>query len=928
MLTQIMEVKKPKHLKKRSFIYLYRIGCRVLLSLITLQSILTKLAVEDIKKVSKAFIGEKQDVFINPKGPLNLLRGYIGNRNGYMYNKRFYSSEIDTDYALSKKEISSKNEQVYKFTRTPVNDRVYKDIATQAPNSKYLSTYHAQLIKMFPSAAGNLSIEAGRPNALTNFLRAEHVKKDAKYILAALLLLSEGIDIKIAVDHTEKKKKLVIKSKTVQKKVFVKVEMHTASIDPAAKTYKEDIYQHETAQIINFYIRCKENPLLKKGGEFAMPTTREEFQSGRFLNSAGFLIQTYIYEFINTAEDYKDFVDAVHELLVDQFTEKSNLNRYTKKNCRKVRIFKELFLVKGASDENIKHIESFCNLIQATNIEIRFPFLDSSQLPRYTKVPQCKLDKSGFERSKALYYSDCVETALLGLFCCLAYNPRTKKYETRHMGAGISKELKEFFEKYPKPTKAADFEMHKEWSRVVACLKNDKIDYEQDKNGLLSGIGNIFLAIAEITDQKKHTLALIKYIENVCRAGKLDNKQISYISDKIELIIRALSLNTNVRVNCSHMELEKRSNGKADIFSEIKFIYTFNKARSEIVLKIDTDHTDLTFLSLQEAKSAYIIEEYKKVKSIYDGLDCYIGYIMDHYFYLGLADSGSDSKIHLEYRKYTTDHMLQNSFKEPYKVLLLGKLTSTSIKSWIIKTVILSTIGTKIDSTNYLVRFTRNILGSVPLNDFTVQQIMMRFFPFHASWQKYYPRLGYKPSEHPADAIWETTEIMHLHSVLLNLPASIAYKAMQNYLRASINNEKVYDLRLWFIASEELFEHITSYKLVSNLMEIHCILTKSTKAVDLNYICFLWFIHTCSSGSGFSTEFIKKVYSFVTLDDDLASSVMNALGNTVLTSRQFKKCLSVLEERKALFCTEDDRKSMEKYDKLVLYFRKPTFPPV
>ncbi|KAI5135467.1 hypothetical protein NEAUS07_1182, partial [Nematocida ausubeli] len=122
---------------------------RLILNLVMLQSILARINMKDIKTVSETLVGEKQDVVINPKGPLNLLRGYIGNRCGYMYNKRFYSSEIDTDYELSKEGISSTGRQEYKFTRTPVNDRVYKDLDTKTPDSKYLSIYHAQLIKMF-----------------------------------------------------------------------------------------------------------------------------------------------------------------------------------------------------------------------------------------------------------------------------------------------------------------------------------------------------------------------------------------------------------------------------------------------------------------------------------------------------------------------------------------------------------------------------------------------------------------------------------------------------------------------------------------------------------------------------------------------------------------------------------------------------------
>ncbi|EHY65456.1 hypothetical protein NERG_01063, partial [Nematocida ausubeli] len=393
---------------------------RLLLSLVIMQSILARIDLEDIKTVHETFVGEKQDVVINPRGPLNLLRGYIGNRNGCMYNKRFYSPEIDTDYALSKKGLSSIGEQEYNFKRKPVNDRVHKDMDTKTPEGKYLSMYHAQLIKMFPSADGDLSIEAGRSNALTNFLRADHVKKDAKYILAALLLLSEGVDIKIAVDYKGKKNNLVIKSKTCKEKEFVNVVMHTAGIDPVTNEHSDSIYQSEAAGVVKFYMQCKDNSLLKKGGEFAMPATREEFKSGKFLNNAAFLIQTYIYEFIDTAEDYKDFVEAAHELMVDQIAEKENPEQ-TKKKGKKGRIFDELFIAKEALGENKKYIESFCGLIQAKNGSTNFPFLDFSQLPKYTRVPRCKLDKSGFEKEQALYYSNCVETALLGLFCCLAY---------------------------------------------------------------------------------------------------------------------------------------------------------------------------------------------------------------------------------------------------------------------------------------------------------------------------------------------------------------------------------------------------------------------------------------------------------------------------------------------------------------------------
>ncbi|KAI5138131.1 hypothetical protein NEAUS06_2422, partial [Nematocida ausubeli] len=821
---------------------------RLLLSLVIMQSILAKLAVEDIKTVSETFVGEKQDVVINPRGPLNLLHGYIGSRNGYMYNKRFFSSEIDTDYALSKKGLSSIGEQEYDFTRKPVNDRVHKDMDTKTPEGKYLSTYHMQLIKMFPSIDGDLSIEAGRSNALTNFLRADHVKKDAKYILAALLLLSEGVDIKISIDHTREKKKLVIKSKTCKEKVFVDVEMHMEGIDPVTKKYKEDIYQSEAAEIVTFYIRCRDNSLLKRGGVFAMPATREQFESGKFLNNAAFLIQTYIYEFIDTAEDYKNFVEAVHELLIDQVAEKENPEQ-TKKKGKKGRIFDEIFLAKEELSENKKYIKSFFDLIQAKNGNTKFPFLDSSQLPKYTRVPCCKLDKSGFEKDQSLYYSNCVETALLGLFCCLAYNPEIGEYETDHMGEGISKQLKQFFEDYPKPTETTDFEMHKQWSKVVACLKNDKIDYKKEKNELLSGISNILLAISEITGQKKEILKLVESIENICRTGELDDNQ-SEIADKIESIIKALSKNKNVSVECNDMELGKRSSGKADIFSKINIIYTFDKECNEISLDIMQGHANLILLPSSNTSSAYIKEKYEEVKNIYNGMGCYIGYITDQYISAELdALSCSDYNRSMKFARIVLQIMPEGP-EGISKIFGLGKLVSHHVKGAIIMRFIFSTIDKEVGPTNPLIRFTANILGSVSLNDYASRQPMIMFFPFHASWQKFYPRLGFKPLEPipKEDAVWTylSGQKTYLCNILESFSVPATSKAICNYLRVAVNDPRMIDLSVEFITRPVLVDRIMSNVMIKDLVEIQSNIKDYMKDYNLNYVYIIWFMCVCS----------------------------------------------------------------------------------
>ncbi|KAI5146720.1 hypothetical protein NEAUS05_0162 [Nematocida ausubeli] len=896
---------------------------RLILNLMMVQSIITRISVKDIKKTQEAFFGPAQDVIINPEGPLNLLHGYIGIRNGYMYNKRFYSFEIETDYKLSKKETPSTSTQEYSFIRTPVNDKIYKELDTESPTGKYLSTYHAQLIKMFPSVDGSLSIEAGRPNSLTNFLRADHVKKDAKYILAGLLLLSEGVDVKINVDHTEKKKKLVIKSKACEEKEFINVEMYTASIDSSTNKQSNSVYQGETAEIVNFYIRCRDNPLLKRGRQFAMPTTREEFENGLFLNSAGFLIQTYIYEFIDTAEDYMDFVNAVHELLIDQVVEKENPEQ-TKKKGKKGRIFDELFLAKEALSESIKYIESFCNLVKATNEDARFPFYNSSQLPQFTRIPQCKEDRSGFVQDRSLYYSNCVESALLGLFCCMAYNPETGKYEVDHMGKEISDELKKFFRDYPNPTETTDFEMHKRWSTVVACLENDKIDYVCNKNELLSGVVNIFLTISEITGQKKDILKLVEYIENACMDGKLDTIQEFYIMNEIESIIRSLSQNKNVEVECDQMVLGQRSNDKADLLAEIKITYTFNNAKNGISLEVENGHTTLALLLLSRGDSAHLERVYEEVRNTYASMDSYIGYITNQYIAAELNALKTKSHILLVDLMNSIDTMLSTKSTNIHKIFLLGKLSSTDFKTYIIERFIVFTIDFELGPTNPAILFTANILGSVPLNDATTRYNMMRYFPVHAKWQKYYPKLGFKPYEHLSKKEINCINMasLNFYNTLLSWPASTTTKAICNYLKATMHtSSEMHYLLIYFIASKPAFDHLAPARVANNLVKIQSTLeeTKSpNEEKNINFVYTLWFIHMCRTGRDFPPNFIKKVYSFILFDHMLD---VNGFKTLEISDEEFKNCVSFLQENKTLFCSKNDRRSIENYDTLVSYFR-------
>ncbi|KAI5137731.1 hypothetical protein NEAUS06_2339 [Nematocida ausubeli] len=896
---------------------------KLILNLMMVQSIIARVSMEAIKKVNEIPIGETKDVFINPEGPLCLLRGYIGDRSGHMYNKRFYSPEIHTDYALTKKGISDANEQEYQFERNPVKDRVYKDIATQAPNGEYLSTYHAQMIKMFPSVDGNLSIEAGRPTAITNFLRADHVKEDAKYILAALLLLSEGVDIKIAVDHTGNKKKLLINSKTVEGKVFANIELYMAGIDPAKDEYKENIPQNETAEIVNFYLRCRDKKYLRKGGDFGMPANKEEFESGKFLNNAGFLIQTYIYEFIDTVEAYTSLANAVHELLVDQMTDKGNPDENTNKKDKKGRIFSEFFLKKEAFDESKKYITSFYDLVKATNEDAKLPFYSVSQLPQYTRVPSLKLDKSGFNLDQASRYSDCVETGLLGLFCCLAYNPDARRYETSHMGDKISKELKAFFKKYPEPTETVDFKMHMEWARVVAGLESDKIDYKREKNELRSGLMNILLVIAEITGEEESIMELIQYIEE-CTPGNLSSEATIAVTDMMEEIITRLSYNKDLSVECDRVVLGKRTGGKDDILCEIRIAYIFDDAECGINLYIDKGHTTLNLFQVEVEESFDVSEKYEEVIDIFGKMNSYIGYIATRYANTELSNSGKSTETIFSEQKDAIQKIIKTSgFSQIPRIFLTQRITDSCCKEHIMDKFILYSIKQEISENDPATRFTANILGSVPLDDGRTMERLVKMFFYSANWQTYYPSLGFKPSENlPKKKYFITDMGFAYKSILKEKSVDLAVNSVINYI--TMDTDKEFDI-CDVLTKENIF--ISLFGLLQDKQEIEALKrfksafekyrdSNNSESIDNLYIS--WFIYTCSNYRN-NLNFIQVVYNLMNFD---GLNPDNEKPSAWFTDRSF--ALDTLKEKKALLCSETDKESMKNYNKAVDFFT-PTY---
>ncbi|KAI5161769.1 hypothetical protein NEAUS03_1755, partial [Nematocida ausubeli] len=172
-----------------------------LISILLMNTYRADLSLSEIESTLQVEIAtDSSKVVVNPEGPLNFLRGLIYKKMECMYNKRFFSPEINTKYELKAKPGVFDEENIFIYNRDRQMDEAYKAL----PENKmdvYNEQYHNHLIMLFPSPTGDITIETRGNQSFVQFLRAKTTEKHFLHILAMLLLSSEGVDIPIKVTN-------------------------------------------------------------------------------------------------------------------------------------------------------------------------------------------------------------------------------------------------------------------------------------------------------------------------------------------------------------------------------------------------------------------------------------------------------------------------------------------------------------------------------------------------------------------------------------------------------------------------------------------------------------------------------------------------------------------------------------------------------
>ncbi|KAH9385365.1 uncharacterized protein NEMAJ01_0261 [Nematocida major] len=652
-------------------------------------------------------------LIINPKGPLNMLRGYIYSDLGYTYNKRFLSPEIETSYSLSW------GAGAPQYTRSATKDRAYSsnefaELAILEPRT-YSQKYHTALIKMFPSVDGSsLSIHVAKKDSFIRVLQDICTKEQARTVLASFLLLSEGVKVPILAS----KKKIVLWKDTQSENLYKEAPKYKkqdiidelAVLNISLKVGSSSLRQTDFFNVASFFIQ-NEAP-----GNF--PCTAEEFETNQFLDTPQFLIQAYLFEFLQSKEDALQFAKSVYCLL-------KGIGASIELASGKEDIFNRCFLASEEKSQAVEYLGPIVNLQKALKTLEWFPFPGENTLSQPMVVRHYSKGSNEFTKE---VFSNCTELGLFALFCCLAYDPNKKVYNIdRSLGERKEleavKDLRAFFNSgVADPKKNATVEMLEEWNKVMNDLTCTRITYAMpSKCGIRAGAFNALYAFAEVTGQlETEQEKLDRLMAKLASSEEPAEKVLAEFEEYVSGLLLPLSINRNVKVVFSDLKKCMRTDKVYDVFGEIslEFGHEGFDVRQGLKIRFSLGHVAINVLPISAVSSEQDFEALFKT-GIYRAQNDFSSCLFLRYLNHWVCKSAKSNEMEGMIKALAKETAVNPSPSSIRKALILGHALLETERNLFAMEFFKNAKGKCIDlpESHLGLRLARNLLGNRSLEN-------------------------------------------------------------------------------------------------------------------------------------------------------------------------------------------------------------------
>ncbi|OAG33135.1 hypothetical protein NEIG_02560, partial [Nematocida sp. ERTm5] len=486
-----------------------------------------------------------------------------------------------------------------------------------------------------------------------------------------------------------------------------------------------------------------------------------------------------------SVEMYEEFVRAVYELLNEQISdEKKSENIITETENKAQEVFGSLFIRQDSADlpSKIEYIEHFRLVEYKLNSELHpMPYVESAKFPIF----DCFIDtqEDVFSRGFMPLYNRkkdefvdakfdredyiIIEPALLCLFFLFTFDSSTGRHDISHLPSP-SKELKRFFAKYSDPLQVMDYTMHREWHRVVEDLPNKDISYCSDlsdsRDPIQFGILNMIYVMREIAGKNDTELnKKIEFMKSIIdNWNSISDSNIDSFLMNIQEICTHLSKNKKIKIRCNFFFTNRLENDIMDVGicdgTPLQIIYNPKEnGLGSIVIEMedfssdfftDPNHNGYVKCEVSENmlrnSDSVAKKTLRDIKKIYIKSKRYIGYIMRQYAKLYL--NKITYAIKGKYRFMDKIRSILNSgYTNPNGLLLCGNLETLDYKAEMIKIFLeknqsyTESYRNAIGKNNPMVQFTRNLVGSVPINEYSVKEKFQSSGIYDGKYKDWYP---------------------------------------------------------------------------------------------------------------------------------------------------------------------------------------------
>ncbi|KAI4290848.1 hypothetical protein PAPHI01_0122 [Pancytospora philotis] len=448
-------------------------------------------------KRSVCATSDGKELRINPEGPLNVLRAHALVGNNIIANKRLFSAPATVDYKLAR----NKADDAYVYEKAPEEGPIRNLPGADPEAMAYLRAYHETLRIMFRAVEGTVYVSSAHHKSFYKYLSVLPGDDKRAHFLAMLLVLAEvgrGV-VKVDVhreDTATKAKKLNKKPASIdftcQRTGQVLLNL---PLEAPGKNWKPN-YAENALAVVDFFAT--------HGGT----DVQKAYGLEHYSDSPGSLILAYSYEYARSHE----FVGRIF--------------RHVDAILRLAYVADELAAVHGrfftGGEIGPEYSRAYGALERIREIDRRgvFPF-SRTKLPPDNQLVYL-YDEASQSMCSATSYSDCTEIALYNLFCCLLFDPKTRKRSLKHLrarGCAPTKLFESFFARESaEPDSDSWLGVHQEWARVAQGLTlflddennphaaangSSLITYKRGDAGstgveLKGNLGNFLMALATI----------------------------------------------------------------------------------------------------------------------------------------------------------------------------------------------------------------------------------------------------------------------------------------------------------------------------------------------------------------------------------------------------------------------------------------------